>query len=197
MTGSGGNIGGGACSRSMTVFAISAAERIGGASGAARGFEARRGAAFLRIRFEAIPGRAGLADWGFCGRTVFGARTGFAGDLRMAGLSFKVAAGRGGRSLPAASTLRRACLAAFLAALNVLRASLRFALARRTWALADAAVAPALAATVFSRLSKDGLGVIYGSTRNKNWRISTTSSAQTACAIGYSRHSIEYPWALR
>lgn len=146
----------------MTVFAISAAERICGTFGA-RAFDIRRETVFFRVGLDAVPSSAGL------GCAAFGARAELdANDaLRNAGLSFKVAAGRGGRALPAASTCRRACLAAFFAALNTLRACLSCALAMRTWLLAAAARAAALAAAVLSRV-RDGLAVIYGNTRNKN-----------------------------
>jgi len=126
-TGAGAKTGGGACSRSMTVFAISAAERICGTFGV-RAFEICRGTVFFGIRLDGAPATAGFR----CG--VFGARADFTADdaLRTAGLSFRVAAGRRGRAVPAASAWRRACLAAFFAALNALRACLSCAFARRT-----------------------------------------------------------------
>ena len=125
MTGAGGNIGGGACSRSITDFATSAAERMPGAS--ARAFAARRGLIFFGRPFgEVLSAAFGLFR---------AARTGFgADDLRTAGLSLSAAAGRGARFVAeaAASTFCRACFAAFFSVLNNLRACLRCALAART-----------------------------------------------------------------
>ena len=46
ITGAGGSSGGGACKRSMTDFATSAAERIVSGAGFARGFGVRLGWAF-------------------------------------------------------------------------------------------------------------------------------------------------------
>ena len=138
----------------MTVFAISAAERICGAFGT-RAFEIRRGTVLLSVLLAATRGALALTCTAF-------------GTLRIAGLSFRVAAGRGGRALPAASSRRRACLAAFLAALNNLRACLSCTLAKRTWPLAAAECAAALATAVLSFFRRDELAVIYGSTRNKN-----------------------------
>ena len=146
MTGAGGNIGGGACSRSITDFATSAAERIPVAW--ARAFAVRRALIFFGGFFALV-----LA-------AIFArlrsARTGcFAGDLRTAGLSFSVAAGRGARlaaEVAAAATFRRACLAAFFSVLNNLRACFSCAFAARTWVLAAAARAAALVAATLSRL---------------------------------------------
>src|SRR6202453_2172970 len=143
MTGSGGNIGGGACRRSITDFATSAAERMPGASG--RGLAALRGLIFFGTRFAAVLSAAlGLFR---------AARTGLlAAGLRMAGLSLSVAAGRGARLVAAAaSTFRRACFAAFFSVLNNFRACLSCALAARTWFLAAAARAAALVAATLSR----------------------------------------------
>jgi len=169
MTGAGGNIGGGACKRSMTVLAISAAERICGAFGA-RAVETRRTTVFFNGRLGATPGGAPLTSADLRARRDFGAGTDFGTDgaLRIARLSFSLAAGRGGRAVPAASTWRRACFAAFFAALNALRACLSSALAKRTCLLAAAARAADLTAAPLSFFSVDGLAVIYGSTRNKN-----------------------------
>ena len=153
MTGAGGNIGGGACSRSITDLATSAAERIPVAW--ARAFAVRRGLIFFGGFFAVV-----LA-------AIFGllrsARTGcFAGDLRTAGLSLSVAAGRGARlaaEVAAASTFRRACFAAFFSVLNNLRACLSCAFAARTWVFAAAARAAALVAATLSRLM-NGDGVV-------------------------------------
>jgi len=161
MTGSGGNIGGGACSRSITDFATSAAERIPGA--AARAFAARRGLIFFG---EAL-GVVLRADFG----RFVGARTGFAAGLRTAGLSFSAAAGRGTRrtaAAAAASTFRRACFAAFFSVLNNLRACLSCAFAARSRVFAAAARAAAWVAAALSRLMNGERLVIYGNTRIKN-----------------------------
>ena len=94
MTGAGGNIGGGACSRSITDFATSAAERMPVAW--VRAFAGRRGliifGAFSAAFFGSFFGLFFGAAWG-----IFRvARTGcVADDLRTAGLSLSVAAGRG------------------------------------------------------------------------------------------------------
>jgi hypothetical protein len=173
MTGAGGNIGGGACSRSMTDFATSAAERIPVAW--ARAFAVRRGLSFFGGFFGAfsvglLSGFFGGLFGGFFGLVlgaalgIFrGARTGCAADdLRTAGLSLSVAAGRGARlaeEVAAASTFRRACFAAFFSVLNNLRACLRCAFAARTWVFAAAARAAALAAATLSRLM-NGDGVV-------------------------------------
>jgi hypothetical protein len=142
MTGAGGNIGGGACSRSITDFATSAAERMPGTW--ARAFAGRRGLVFF----------AGFFAVGFV-------RTGgLADDLRTAGLS--LAAGRGARlaaEAAAASTFRCACFAAFFSALNNLRTCLSCAFAARTWIFASAARAAALVAATLSRLM-NGDGVV-------------------------------------
>jgi hypothetical protein len=169
MTGAGGNIGGGACSRSITDFATSAAERMAGTW--ARGFTARRGLSFLRDFFgAALDGTFGGILAALCGG-LFGAafgrlRTTRAGcvtdDLRTAGLSLRVAAGRGARlaaDVAAASTLRRACFAAFFSVLNNLRACLSCTLAARIWLFAAAARAAALVAAILSRLM-NGDGVV-------------------------------------
>ena len=165
MTGAGGNIGGGACSRSITDFATSAAERMPVAW--ARAFAGRRGLIFFGTFLAAFFG--GFLG-GSCG-VFFGAdlasframRTGCAADdLRTAGLSLSVAAGRGARlaeEVAAASTFRRACFAAFFSVLNSLRACLRCAFAARTWVLAAAARAAALVAATLSRLM-NGDGVV-------------------------------------
>ena len=152
MTGCGGNIGGGACRRSITDFATSAAERMAGTW--ARGFAARRALIFFGGRFGVVL-RAALG-------VLRGARAGFAAaGLRMAGLSLSVAAGRGARRFAeaAASTFRRACFAAFFSVLNTFRACFSCALAARTWVLAAAARAAALVAAILSRLMK-GDGVV-------------------------------------
>jgi hypothetical protein len=203
MTGAGGNIGGGACSRSITDFATSAAERMPGAW--ARAFAGRRGLSifgdFFRDFFGGFFGGFFDGLGGVVLGTIFGllraARTGGLADgLRTAGLSSSVAAGRGVRlaaELAAASTLRRACFAAFFSALNNLRACLSCAFAARICVLAAAALAAAFVAATLSRLMNGDGVVIYGNTRTKNSRISATSSAHTACSMGYSCHSTLYP----
>jgi len=144
MLGVGGNIGGGACSRSITDLATSAAERIVFASLGARGLEARRGLLF----FAAALGSA-FGGLGFCARTGFGA-----GGLRT--------------EATAASTFRRASFAALFSVLNNLRACFNAAFASRTRVFAAAARAVALVAATLSRfMIGDGV-VIYGSTRIKN-----------------------------
>jgi hypothetical protein len=171
MTGAGGNIGGGACSRSITDFATSAAERMPGTS--ARGcFEGRRALNF----FGGLFGRPFAEPFGalFAVAGVFGvlraARTGFgAGTLRTAGLS--VAAGRGSRltaEAAAASALRCACFADFFSTLNNLRACFSCAFAARIWTFAAAARAAALVAAALSRLTNGEGLVIQGNTRIKN-----------------------------
>jgi hypothetical protein len=165
MTGAGGNIGGGACSRSITDFATSAAERMPVAW--VRAFAGRRGLVFFGAFLGAFFG-------GFLGDTCgvfFGAALGIfratrtgcvADDLRTAGLSLSVAAGRGARfaeEVAAASTFRRACFAAFFSDLNNLRACLRCAFAARTRVFAAAARAAALVAATLSRLM-NGDGVV-------------------------------------
>jgi hypothetical protein len=145
MMGVGGNIGGGACSRSITDLATSAADRIElEVLGAARGFEARRGFIF----FAADLGSA-LGELGFCARTGFPA----------AGLRTEATS---------ASTLRRASFAARFSILNNLRACLSVAFASRTLVFAAAARAVALAAAALSRFVLGNWVVIYGSTRIKN-----------------------------
>ena len=155
MTGAGGNIGGGACSRSITDFATSAAERMPGAW-EARALAARRGLIFFRGFFAVVL----AAIFGFLRATRTGC--GVADDLRTAGLSLSVAAGRGARlaaEVAAASTFRRACLAAFFSVLNNLRACFRCAFAARIWVFAAAARAAALVAAALSRLM-NGDGVV-------------------------------------
>ena len=162
MIGSGGNTGGGECSRSITDFATSAAERMLGAVeprgfGARRGFDARRGLSFFGEALAVALGALGAAF----GRLRAGG-AGFASGLRTAGLSLSVAAGLGARRVAdtaAASTFRHACFAAFFSVLNNLRACLSCAFAARTWDLAVAARAAALVAASFSRLMK-GVGVL-------------------------------------
>lgn len=153
MTGSGGKTGGGACRRSITDFATSAAERrVAGPW--ARVLAVRRGLLFFG---EAL----GFGLGAGVGR-LRAARTGFAASLRTAGFSFSVAAGRGARraaETAAASTFRRACLAAFFSTLNNLRACLSCAFAARTSVLAAAARAAALVAASLSRLM-NGDGVL-------------------------------------
>lgn len=162
MTGSGGNIGGGACSRSITDFATSAAERMPGVVGT-RGFAGRRGLILFGRRFGAALGVA--VD-------RLRAATGFAAGLRTAGLSFSVAAGRAGRraaETAAASTFRRACFAAFFSTLNNFRACLSCAFAARTSVFAAAARAAALVAATLRRLMNgEREVVIYGNTRFRN-----------------------------
>jgi hypothetical protein len=181
MTGAGGNIGGGACSRSITDFATSAAERMPGTS--ARGcFEGRRALNF----FGGLFGRPFAEPFGapfgkpfgalFAVAGVFGvlraARTGFgAGTLRTAGSSLSVAAGRGSRltaEAAAASALRCACFADFFSTLNNLRACFSCAFAARIWTFAAAARAAALVAAALSRLTNGEGLVIQGNTRIKN-----------------------------
>ena len=122
-------MGGGACSRSITDFATSAAERIVPTGLRARGLEARRGLIFL------------------------GAESG----LRTGGLSLAVTAGLAARTVAdatAAIALRRACFAAFFSILNNLRACLSVAFASRTRVFAAAARAAALVAAALSRFIK-------------------------------------------
>jgi hypothetical protein len=165
MTGAGGNIGGGACSRSITDFATSAAERMPVAW--VRAFAGLRGliffGAFLGVFFGVFFG--GSFGMFFCAALgiVRAGRTGcVADDLRTAGLSSSVAAGRGARlaeEVAAASTFRRARFAAFFSVLNNLRACLRCAFAARTWVFAAVARAAALVAATLSRLM-NGNGVV-------------------------------------
>jgi len=164
MTGAGGNIGGGACSRSITDFATSAAERMPVAW--VRAFAGRRGliffGAFLGAFFGGFLGGSCGAFFGADLASFRAMRTGcVADDLRTAGLSLSVAAGRGARfaEVAAASTFRRACFAAFFSVLNNLRACLRCAFAARTWVFAAAARAAALVAATLSRLM-NGDGVV-------------------------------------
>jgi hypothetical protein len=165
MTGAGGNIGGGACSRSITDFATSAAERMAGTW--VRAFAGRRGLSFFGVFFGSLFGEDFGGVFGGLLGALFGllrtARTGcFAGDLRTAGLSLSVAAGRGARlaaDVAAASTLRRACFAAFFSVLNNLRACLSCIFAARIWLFAAAARAAALVAASLSRLM-NGDGVV-------------------------------------
>ncbi len=153
MTGFGGSVGGGACSRSITDFATSAAERMPGAV-ETRAFPARRGLLF----FGGALGAVFAAAFG----RLRAAPTGFGAGLRTAGLSFSVAAGRGARraaETAAASTFRRACFAAFFSTLNNLRACLSCAFAARTSVFAAVARAAALAAASLRRLI-NGDGVV-------------------------------------
>jgi hypothetical protein len=150
--GAGGNIGGGACSRSITVFATSAAERMTGAW--ARAFAARRGLGFF--------GRPCDMDLGAARALLRVARTDLrAAGLRMAGFSLSMAAGRGARltaETAAALAFRRACFAAFFSVLNNLRACFSCVLAARTWVFAAVARAAALVAAILSRfMNGEGL----------------------------------------
>jgi hypothetical protein len=160
MTGSGGNIGGGACNRSITDFATSAAERMAGAGGT-RAFAVRRGLLLIGRVFGVVLGAA-------FGR-FRAARTGFAAGLRTAGLSFSAAAGLGtrrARETAAASTFRRACFAAFFSTLNNLRACLSCAFAARTSVFAAAARATAFVAASLRRLMNgDGVVIVEYSDR--------------------------------
>jgi hypothetical protein len=156
MIGVGAKTGGGACSRSITDFATSAAERIVASGLRARDFEARRGLPFLD------------ADLGAALRSGFGARAPLAAGLSEAGL--RAAAGFGARAVAAASAataFRRACFAAFFSILNNLRACLSVAFASRTLVLAAAARAAALVAAALSRFMNGDWVIIYGSTRIK------------------------------
>jgi hypothetical protein len=132
-------MGGGACSRSITDFATSAAERIVPTGSRARGFEV-----FLGADLGAALRRLG-----------FGARTALlAAGVRTAGLGLRVAVGFGARTVAeatAATAFRRACFAAFFSILNNLRACLSVAFASRTRVLAAAARAAALVAASLSR----------------------------------------------
>jgi hypothetical protein len=154
----GAKIGGGACSRSITDFATSAAERMVSDPFGARGFEARRGLIFLG------------ADLGL--RTA-GLSLGAAAGLSLsaaAGLSWGVA-GFGARAVAEAAAdaiFRRACFAAFFSILNNLRACLSVAFASRTLVLAAAARAAALLAASLSRFMRGDWVIIYSSTRVKN-----------------------------
>ena len=143
MMGVRGNIGGGACNRSITDFATSAAERIVTSGLRARGFEARRGLVF----FAPDLGSA-FAGPAFC------ALTGFSAGLRT--------------EASAASTFCRASFAALFSVLNDLRACLSVAFASRTLVLAAAARAVALVAATLSSFMLGDWVVIYGSTRIKN-----------------------------
>jgi hypothetical protein len=168
MAGAGGNNGGGLCNRSITDFATSAAERIvSGGLGArglgARGLGARRETRPLRFGAAAVGLRTpGLALGVGLGLGVglalgvglgFGAGSGFGAGL---GVGFGLAA-TGFDALtcvaaaPTASTFRRACFAAFFAALNNLRACFSRAFADRTPSFAAAARAAAIAAAVLRR----------------------------------------------
>jgi hypothetical protein len=162
MIGAGGNIGGGACSRSITDFATSAAERIVSGIFWARALAVRCGLIFLGRLLAAI------LDASFGLRRAV--RSGFAAeDLRTAGLSLSVAAGLGARLVAeAASTFRRACFAALFSILNNLRACLSCAFAARTWVFAAAARPAARMAAVLSRLMNGDATVIYGNTRTRN-----------------------------
>jgi hypothetical protein len=166
MTGAGGNIGGGACSRSITDFATSAAERMAGAW--ARAFAGPRALIFFGAFFGALFGGFFGASFGAAlgvfraARTGSVARTGCLTDaLRTAGLSLSVAAGRGARlaaEAAAASTFRRASFAAFFSALNNLRACLSCAFASRIRVFAAEARAAALVAATLSRpMNGDGV----------------------------------------
>lgn len=160
MTAVGGNIGGGACSRSITDFATSAAERMPGASLA---LAARRGLIFFGELFAVFL----TAAFGRL-RT---ARAGFDAGLRTAGLSSRAAAGRSGRlaeDAAAAAAFRRACFAAFFSVLNNLRACLSCAFATRTSVFAAAARAAARVAASLSRLMSGDRVVIQGNTRIRN-----------------------------
>jgi hypothetical protein len=182
MTGAGGNIGGGACSRSITDFATSAAERMPGTS--ARAFAGRRALSFFAGLFGGPFGGffgrllaeprgalfvvvlAGLIGVLRAALTVFGG-----GELRTAGMSLSVAAGRRSRvtaEVAAASALRCACFAAFFSTLNNLRACFSCAFAARIWTFAAAARAAALVAATLSRLMNCDELVIQGSTRIRN-----------------------------
>jgi hypothetical protein len=162
MIGAGGNIGGGACSRSITDFATSAAERIVSGVFWARALAARCGL----ICFDKLLAAVLEAAFGFRRAAWRGSA---AEDLRTAGLSLSVAAGLGARVIAeAASTFRRACFAARFSILNNFRACLSCAFAARTSVFAAAARAAALIAAVLSRLMKGDGGVIYGNTRTRN-----------------------------
>jgi hypothetical protein len=182
MTGAGGNIGGGACSRSITDFATSAAERMPGAW--ARAFAGRRGLSIFGDFFRDFFGGFFGGFFDGLGGVVLGTIFGLLRAARTGGLAAELAA---------ASTLRRACFAAFFSALNNLRACLSCAFAARICVLAAAALAAAFVAATLSRLMNGDGVVIYGNTRTKNSRISATSSAHTACSMGYSCHSTLYP----
>jgi hypothetical protein len=153
MIGAGGKMGGGACSRSITDFATSAAERIAPTGLMARGFEALRGLIFLGADLDAALRRLG-----------FGARAALlAAGLRTAGLSLRVAAGFGARAVAeatAATAFRRACFAAFFSILNSLRACLSVAFASRTLVFAVAARAAALVAAALSRFTNGDWAII-------------------------------------
>ena len=147
--GVGGNIGGGACSRSITDFATSAADRIELAALGARGFEARRGFVFLATDLGSAFG-----ELGFCALAGF-----LAAGFPAAGLRTEVIA---------ASTFRRASFAARFSILNSLRACLSAAFASRTLVLAAAARAVAWVAATLSCFMLGDWVVIYGSTRIRN-----------------------------
>jgi hypothetical protein len=138
-----GSAGGGLCSRSITDFATSAAERIVSGDLRARDFGARRAA--LRAGFGAVVDlrTRGLATATFAAVT-FATATGF--DARP-----------GATAAAAASIFLRACFAAFFSTLNNFRACLSCAFADRTWSLAATARAAAFAASAFSRFIVAGL----------------------------------------
>ena len=145
-------MGGGACSRSITDFATSAAERIVPAGSPERGFEARRGLIFLDADLGAAFARLGLGA-----RAALPAGGLPVAGLRTAGLSLSATAGFTERAVPdatAAAAFRRACFAAFFSILNNLRACLSVAFASRTPVFAAAARAAALVAAALSRFMK-------------------------------------------
>jgi hypothetical protein len=160
MTGARGKIGGGACSRSITNFATSAAERMAGAW--ARAFAGPRALTFFGVSFGAFFGGFFGVSFGAALGVFRAARTGsiawtgcVTDALRTAGLSLSVAAGRGARlaaEVAAVSTFRRASFAAFFSVLNNLRACLSCAFAARIRVFAAAARAAALVAATLSRL---------------------------------------------
>jgi hypothetical protein len=149
----GGNTGGGACSRSITDLATSAAERIVLEALGARGFAARRGLSFFGADLGSAFGRLAFGGLAF-------------GGLAFCATGFPAAGLRTDAS--AASSLRRASFAALFSTLNNLRACLSVALASRTLVFAAAARAVAWVAATLSRFVIGDWVVIYGSTRIKN-----------------------------
>ncbi len=127
----GGSAGGGLCSRSITDFATSAADRMVSVDLRGRGFAVGRAA--TRAGFAA---GAGLRTLGLA-TAILATATGF--DTRP-----------DGRAASAASSFLRACLAAFFSILKSFRACFSCAFADRTCSLAAAARAAALEAAAFS-----------------------------------------------
>ena len=152
MTAAGTRTGGGLCNRSITDLATSAAERRVSGGFWALGLSVRVfGAGSTTLAAPDTDLRPALP-------TGFGAdlRTGFGVAARIGALA-AVAVALDARSwaavvaaVAAASTLRRACFAAFFSDLNALRACFSSALADRMCSFALAARTAALAAADFN-----------------------------------------------